>query len=61
MGLRKVIRIGEIYRFDSKKELIDFARKGNWKKETGGVKKGSGKVLYNKVNKKKFKRIKRKK
>jgi hypothetical protein len=25
-------RKGEVYEFDSKREMSDFARKGNWKK-----------------------------
>ena len=30
-GYEEAKRRGEIYKFDSKKELTDFARKGNWK------------------------------
>ena len=31
--LVKAKRKGEVYEFDSKKEMTDFARKGNWKKK----------------------------
>ena len=31
-GLDEAKRKGEVYKFDSKKEMTDFARKGNWKK-----------------------------
>ena len=39
-GYKEAKERGEIYKFDSKKELIDFARKGNWKNayQKGGVK-----------------------
>ena len=32
-GYNEAKRKGEIYEFDSKKEMTDFARKGNWKKK----------------------------
>ena len=32
-GQKEAERKGEIYEFDSKKEMTDFARKGNWKKK----------------------------
>ena len=31
-GQKEAERKGEVYEFDSKKEMTDFARKGNWKK-----------------------------
>ena len=42
-GRKEAEKRGEIYKFDTKEEMIDFARKGNWKneintkKQTGGL------------------------
>ena len=44
-GYEEAKRRGEIYKFDSKKELIDFARKGNWKNTYQG-----GGWNFNKTN-----------
>lgn len=40
-GYKEAKERGEIYKFDSKEELINFARKGDWK-EKGGFKKYPG-------------------